>query len=226
MWRPAAVALVSILVSACASLWPQPYGELAADADPVRADGQPNQMPPNAPSTLNGYWADDDGHQGIDILGDIGTPVLAPAPGTVIESRFGPMYGHRIVIDHGIDTNGHAVRTLLVHLDRRQVSEGETVSRGQTIANLGRTGLLAIAIPHLHYEVYTRVPQRFRIFEPRNPHLFWADGPGIVTCFDSARSYPERGFSTTYPVPCRDTDWQLPTATGSDRTGHSDRPVQ
>lgn len=195
--------MASLLFAGCAGLWPQPYGELAADADPVRSDGQPNFMPANAPSTLNGHWADEGGHQGIDVLGEIGMPVLAPAPGTVVESRFEPMYGHRIVIDHGRDGNGNAVRTLFVHLDRRRVEEGTRVARGQRIADLGRTGVLAIAIPHLHFEVHTRAPQRFRIFEARNPNRYWADGPGIVSCFDSGRDYPDAGFVITYPVPCR-----------------------
>lgn len=195
-------------MAGCATMWPAPYGQLAADADPVRSDGQANVMPPNAPSTLNGHWADYGGHQGIDILGEIGTPVLAPAAGRVVESYFEPMYGHRVALDHGVDEHGFAVRTLFVHLDRRLVARGDAVERGQPIAELGRTGMLAIAIPHLHYEVHTRAPQRFRIFEAQNPNRYWADGPGIVTCFERGASYPTDGFAATYPVPCRDVAWQ------------------
>ncbi|MDJ0738180.1 MAG: M23 family metallopeptidase [Gammaproteobacteria bacterium] len=207
-WRVLAPALASMLLSGCAALWPAPYGEVAADADPVRGPGLPNLIPANAPSTLNGHWADYGGHQGIDVLGDVGLPVLAPAAGRVVASRFEPMYGHRIEIDHGDDGDGNAVRSLLVHLDERLVGVGETVRRGQQVARLGRTGLLAGAIPHLHFEIRTRAPGRYRIFEPRNPNLYWVDGAGIITCFDRARRYPAAPFAITYPVPCRGVDWE------------------
>ena len=197
-----------VLLSGCASLWPSPYGELAADADPVRPDGRPNTIPANAPSTLNGYWADYDGHQGIDVLGAIGTPVLAPAPGVVTASYFEPMYGHRVVIDHGTAADGAAMQSLLVHLDQRLVEVGDRVRRGQQIGALGRTGLLAAAIPHLHFEIGRRAPGRFQIHRPENPHRYWIDGPGIVTCFDKSRDYPALPFRTTYPVPCRGVAWQ------------------
>ena len=92
--------LVTLALGGCAVLYPQPFGEAAPDADPVRADGGPVRMAPNAPSILNGHWEAGEGHQGIDILGPVGTPVLAPAPGRVSDSWFGPMYGHQILIDH------------------------------------------------------------------------------------------------------------------------------
>ena len=192
----------------CAGLWPAPYGEMAPDAEPVRSDGLPNVMPSNAPSTLNGHWAGYDGHQGIDILAEVGTPVLAPAAGTVIEAYFEPMYGNRVVLEHGLDEQGNTVRTFFLHLDRGLVEPGQRVQRGQPIAELGRTGMLAIAIPHLHYEVRTRVPGRWTIFETRNPNRFWFDGPGYVTCFDRDRHFADQPFRTTYPVPCRGVAWR------------------
>lgn len=201
------VLCVAWLMHGCAALWPAPYGEVAADADPVRADGGPNVIPANAPSTLNGHWADYGGHQGIDVLGDVGMPVLAPAGGTVVTSHFELMYGHRIVIEHPVD-DGVGYRSVLVHLDARLVDEGDVVRRGQQVARLGRTGLLAGGIPHLHFEVRTRPLEAYRIFEPQNPNRYWVDGPGLITCFDKSRHYPQRPFLITYPVPCRDTDWR------------------
>ena len=204
----AGALLGTLMIAGCSGLWPAPYGDVAADADPVRADGGPNVIPPNAPSTLNGHWADYDGHQGIDILGPVGMPVLAPAPGVVQASHFEPMYGHRIVIDHGIDANGHAVHSMLVHLDARLVEPGERIRRGQQIARLGRTGMLSGAIPHLHFEIRTRAPQEHRIFESRNPNLYWVDGPGRITCYSSQREFAATPFRITYPVPCRDLAWE------------------
>jgi murein DD-endopeptidase MepM/ murein hydrolase activator NlpD len=202
------VLLSAVLLVGCAGLWPQPYGQVAEDADPVRAGGLPTYIPPNAPSTLNGYWADYEGHVGIDVLGPVGMPVLAPAPGIVQESRFEPMYGHQVVIDHGRMADGVAVRSVLVHLDERLVTVGQQVARGEQVATLGRTGMLAGGIPHLHFELRTRQPRRFTIFEPKNPNLYWADGAGVITCFDRNRAFDDSRFVTTYPAPCRGVPWR------------------
>lgn len=208
--RPALLWLLAALSLAggCTLLLPQPYGAAAPDSDSVRADGGPVSMPANAPSILNGHWTVDGGHQGIDILGPVGTPVLAPASGKVAASWFGPMYGHQILIDHGIDSDGMHLRTRLVHLSRRGVKAGDPVARGQRIGDLGRTGLLAGGLPHLHYEIQRAdrpVSHRYRSY---SPHRFWIDGAGVVTCFDHRRSYPEQPFRTTYPVPCSGIPWE------------------
>jgi hypothetical protein len=97
-----------------------------------------------------------------------------------------------------------------VHLDARLVQTGDRVARGQQVATLGRTGMLAGGIPHLHFEVRTKQPVPYAIFEPQNPNLFWADGPGIITCFDRGRAFDDTRFTTTYPVPCRGLPWQTP----------------
>jgi len=188
-------------------LLPQPYGEVVPDAVSVRPDGGPNRIPPNAPSIMNGHWGGYDRHEGIDVIGEVGLPVLAPADGVVSDSFFEPMYGHAVFIEHAARADGTRVRTRLVHLDERTVVEGERVARGQQVGTLGRTGLLASGIPHLHYEVQTRAPGRWASFEVINPHLYWVDGPGIVTCFDRRREYPAEPFVTTYPVPCRGIPW-------------------
>ncbi|MCB1774832.1 MAG: M23 family metallopeptidase [Gammaproteobacteria bacterium] len=195
--------LLILLLPACASLWPAPYGQAVPDADPVRADGGPNVMPPNAPSILNGHWADYDGHPGIDVIGDVGLPVLAPADGVVTASFLEPMYGHNIVIRHGHDADGAEIQTRLVHLDSRLVEEGERVRRGQQVATLGRTGVLAGGIPHLHFEVQRRLPQSHRLFETVNPHRYWVNGPGHVTCYEEGADYPAEPFLATYPALCR-----------------------
>lgn len=197
------VLLGVMLLAGCGSLWPRPYGEAVPDADSVRADGSGNVMPPNAPSIMNGHWAAYDGHPGIDVVGEVGLAVLAPADGVVTASFFEPMYGHNIVIAHGLDVDGATIRTRLVHLDARLVEQGQPVKRGDQIATLGRTGVLAGGIPHLHYEVQRRSDGRFQAFETVNPHRYWVDGPGFVTCFDASATYRSQPFLTTYPVVCR-----------------------
>jgi murein DD-endopeptidase MepM/ murein hydrolase activator NlpD len=116
------------------------------------------------------------------------------------------MYGNHIEIDLGKDEKGRSVQANFLHLKKRLVQEGDTVSRGQQIGTLGATGVLAGGLPHLHYEIYVGHEQK--ALEPINPHRLWADGPGMVTCFDSSRTWPDTPLTTTYPVPCRGVNWQ------------------
>ena len=85
-------------------------------------------------------------HAGIDIAGERGTDVIAPAQGKVVFSgNRGPL-GKSIIIDHG-----YGVRTQYGHNDALYVKTDETVQRGQRIASLGNSG--RSTGPHLHYVV-------------------------------------------------------------------------
>jgi murein DD-endopeptidase MepM/ murein hydrolase activator NlpD len=86
-------------------------------------------------------------HRGIDIAASVGEPILAPAKGVVRRSghRTGG-YGNTVEIDHG-----YGYLTRFAHASRLLVRVGQTVERGQTIAEVGATGL--VSGPHLHYEV-------------------------------------------------------------------------
>ncbi|OQX63746.1 MAG: hypothetical protein B5M56_01880 [Desulfococcus sp. 4484_241] len=85
-------------------------------------------------------------HHGLDIAARIGTPVMAPADGTVIFSGKKGTLGNSIIIDHG---NG--IITRYGHLSKCMVKRGQTVKRGDLIGKVGNTGLSTG--PHLHYEV-------------------------------------------------------------------------
>jgi murein DD-endopeptidase MepM/ murein hydrolase activator NlpD len=86
-------------------------------------------------------------HHGLDIGAAMGSPAGAAAGGKVVRSGFEPLYGNLVVIDHG---NGY--RTVYAHLSERLVEEGDTVSRGEAIGKVGKTG--RTTGPHLHYEVH------------------------------------------------------------------------
>jgi murein DD-endopeptidase MepM/ murein hydrolase activator NlpD len=86
-------------------------------------------------------------HEGIDLAAPYGTPVVAPAAGTVERVTEQTGYGNVLEIDHG---NG--VETKYAHLSRILVHVGQKVTRGQPIAAVGNTGLSTG--PHLHYEVH------------------------------------------------------------------------
>jgi murein DD-endopeptidase MepM/ murein hydrolase activator NlpD len=85
-------------------------------------------------------------HSGIDIAGQPGTPVIAPARGRVsFVGDKGPL-GRTLVIEHG-----YGVRTHYGHNSEITVRVGQEVDRGQVIAKLGSSG--RSTGPHLHYSV-------------------------------------------------------------------------
>ena len=120
-------------------------------------------------------------HTGIDIPGDIGTPILAAGDGKVIYSGqgvyrggqniFDDPYGKAIVIEHSFKYQGEALFTLYAHLDEILVKVGESIQSGQKIGLMGKTG--KTTGPHLHFEV--RVGKN-EYFSTRNPDL-WISPP-------------------------------------------------
>ena len=91
-------------------------------------------------------WGGGDWQPGIDIANDTGTPLYAAADGVVIFSEWYSGYGKLVQIDHG---NG--IVTLYGHNSENLVRVGQTVKKGQHIANMGSTGNSTGS--HVHYEV-------------------------------------------------------------------------
>ena len=96
---------------------------------------------------IHPIWGDRRFHAGEDIGAPMGTSILAAASGiaTVIPDN-GNGYGNYIMINHG----GGRV-TLYAHMSGFAVSNGATVTQGQTIGYVGSTG--NSTGPHLHFEV-------------------------------------------------------------------------
>ena len=88
-------------------------------------------------------------HEGLDIANSPGTPIVATADGTVSYADGKPGYGMTVVIDHG-----YGLETWYGHNRKLSVKRGQTVKRGQVIAELGNTG--RSTGPHVHYEVRAR----------------------------------------------------------------------
>lgn len=86
-------------------------------------------------------------HQGLDICGRKGSPVIAPADGIVTEIETDPGYGKMVIINHG-----YGLQTMYAHLEKVYVKKGQAVRRHQEIAQLGDSGRTTGA--HLHYEVH------------------------------------------------------------------------
>ncbi|MBE9183447.1 M23 family metallopeptidase [Microcoleus sp. LEGE 07076] len=99
----------------------------------------------------NGVFAKDYYHRGVDYAGAYGSPVVAPAAGRVSlvgrESQGFKIHGNVVGIDHG-----QGVASILMHLSRIDVKEGDLVQAGQVIGALGSTG--ASTGPHLHWGLY------------------------------------------------------------------------
>ncbi len=109
-------------------------------------------LPGYSPGSAYGWrihpiWGDRRFHAGEDIGAPMGTPILAADSGlvTVIPDN-GNGYGNYIMINHG----GGRV-TLYAHMSGFAVSNGATVTQGQTIGYVGSTG--NSTGPHLHFEV-------------------------------------------------------------------------
>jgi murein DD-endopeptidase MepM/ murein hydrolase activator NlpD len=85
-------------------------------------------------------------HKGIDIGASSGSAILAAAAGRVTTATYSSSAGNYVVISHG---NG--ISTVYMHASALYVSEGQTVSQGQTIAAVGSTGFSTG--PHLHFGV-------------------------------------------------------------------------
>jgi murein DD-endopeptidase MepM/ murein hydrolase activator NlpD len=97
-------------------------------------------------SRLDPYTSERVMHAGLDIAGEHGKQIVAPADGMVVFAGLEGGYGNVLVIDHG-----YGVKTRYGHLAAITVKPGEKVKRGDLVANLGNTG--RSTGPHLHYEV-------------------------------------------------------------------------
>ncbi|MFY0663654.1 MAG: peptidoglycan DD-metalloendopeptidase family protein [Natronospirillum sp.] len=86
-------------------------------------------------------------HNGTDFAMPIGTPVLTTGDGVVTRVGNHPFAGRYVEIQHG-----GQYKTRYLHLDRVLVNRGQTVARGQRIAQSGNTG--RSTGPHLHFELH------------------------------------------------------------------------
>ena len=85
-------------------------------------------------------------HAGLDLPAKYGTPIYAPASGTVIMAGKKGAYGNFLLLTHA-----YGFKTAYGHLSRFAVKGGDFVNKGQVIAYVGSTG--RSTGPHLHYEI-------------------------------------------------------------------------
>lgn len=137
-------------------------------------------------------WYREAPHTGVDFRPDWPRgPVLAAAPGRVVDVRFSEMYGWIVTVMH-LD---HFSFTRYAHLDRVDVEEGDRVAGGEPI---GAVGLFAGSggIPHVHLELVREVDDGDCPVRPVDPMPYMVGCPRPETSYDGPR------LVLTYPVRC------------------------
>ena len=108
----------------------------------------PVQAPASSPFGLRRWFNGEERrpHAGLDLAAAAGTPILAPAPGAVIDVGEFYFNGNTVFIDHG-----QGLVTMYNHLSRIDAMPGQQVAAGDMIGAVGATGRVTAA--HLHFGV-------------------------------------------------------------------------
>ncbi len=95
---------------------------------------------------INPVTGKSENHSGYDIPAPYGSAIVAAEAGKVTYSGWMSGYGYTIIIDHG-----GGLSTLYGHNSSLVVSKGQMVTRGQTVAKCGSTGISTGN--HCHFSV-------------------------------------------------------------------------
>lgn len=123
------------------------YGTHSPDLQPggfVAPVPHPRSSPFGARSVFNGVPRDR--HAGLDFASPAGAAIRAPAPGRIVLVDDLYYTGNTVVIDHG-----QGLYSILAHMTRTLVREGQPVARGARVGTVGATG--RATGPHLHWSV-------------------------------------------------------------------------
>lgn len=97
-------------------------------------------------------------HKGVDIPGKHGADIISVADGIITRSENAGLLGNIVEINHG-----DGLKTLYAHNSKNLVEVGQSVKKGDAIAEVGSTG--RSTGPHVHFEVR-------KYGKPISPHSF------------------------------------------------------
>lgn len=126
----------------------KPEAKPDSKADNSADDGEEDALEWSMPANgkLIGEFSESANRKGIDIAGKLGQPIYASAPGKVVYSGSGLRgYGKLIIIKHN-----KTYLSAYAHNDQVLVKEGQSITRGQKIAEMGNTDADQVK---LHFEV-------------------------------------------------------------------------
>lgn len=119
---------------------PESKAETVAEADDALEWSMPAQ------GRIIAGFSEADNRKGVDIAGKLGQSIFASAPGKVVYSGSGLRgYGKLLIIKHN-----KTYLSAYAHNDQLLVKEGESVTRGQKIAEMGNSDSDQVK---LHFEV-------------------------------------------------------------------------
>lgn len=142
-------------------------------------------------------------HTGLDLAARLGTPVHAPADGTVVFAGQLPpgkgggwwRLGNLVLI-----ADGDRFYTVFGHLGAIEVRRGERVRRGTVLGTVGTSGWSTS--PHLHYEIRRAGSPGSGDFRPVDPRIYILDHrwPNEERLLLGAASGPRPGEFEPLPV--------------------------
>ena len=98
-----------------------------------------------------------DGHRGVDVAADAGTPVYAAQDAYVTVAEWDYTNGNWVELDHGVSSDGRLWTTRYSHMEDLAVQAGQIVHAGDLLGHVGSTG--NSTGNHLHFEVAAQEQQ-------------------------------------------------------------------
>ncbi|MFN5447611.1 MAG: peptidoglycan DD-metalloendopeptidase family protein [bacterium] len=123
------------------------------EASPARSLDSPRKLSDSSVGSAKFSWPTegkvvstfDSTRKGIDIAGQLGQPIISAGDGTVLYAKNMRGYGNLVILDHN-----DGLVSAYAHNKNILVKEGQTVTRGQKIAEMGNSDSDSVK---LHFEI-------------------------------------------------------------------------